>query len=78
MTDGDIIADDAWRTGVDVQHCAILHICPCPDPNRRDVAAKHCAKPDARVQSNVDIPDNDASRREENAVGDTRRDAVDA
>jgi hypothetical protein len=72
VADDAVIADYRWVTGVGVQHAAVLDVGPGSDTDGLRIAAQHGPVPDARLFTQVDVPDNAGSRRDPGRTCDLR------
>ncbi len=83
MADQHIVTDQRRAFGlsrlwtVTMDNAAILNVGPCAYHDAADIGAQHAIVPDARFRPDGDIADDPATGRDEGAVVDLRRLAVD-
>jgi hypothetical protein len=66
------LANDRRVAGIGVQHAAVLDVSPGSDTDGLRIAAQHGPVPDARLFTQVDVPDNAGSRRDPGRTCDLR------
>src|SRR5215208_3238767 len=64
------LANDRGVAWVGVEHAAVLDVGPGPDTDGLRVAAQHGPIPDARLFTQVDVPDDAGSRRDPGGLRD--------
>ena len=72
MADGDPVADDAGESRVGMDHRHVLDIGGSADPNRLRIAAEHRLVPDAGVDADLDVAQDDRAGGDEDGGIDPR------